>query len=190
VPTSAFSRAAAGNITENFYRYRFGAGLQASENELPLGSFHGIELPYAFNYSEILNSTEQVTSDLLVGLFTSLARNDTPPTTTNDSAAAWPVYSLASPEVLQIEDNGVAFVLDESNLRFYDEDVYQLLEEILGLDAASPTASPETNGTAPVRRDRLAERSDLDVLSMVEKVRGTIASPKVKRSQNRKLWQI
>ncbi|KAI9007646.1 Alpha/Beta hydrolase protein [Hyaloraphidium curvatum] len=144
VPIREFAIAAAGNITDQLFKYRFsGIVSSAQVPGLPLGSFHGVELPYVFNASNFLNASEQLTADNMVHLWTSFASGLLPPSASgNDSVPAWPAYQGPGGEVLQIgPEGGTLRIVPDSQLKHFNESTYNLLVEMLGVGVAGASGS-------------------------------------------------
>lgn len=140
----------------------------------------GIELPYTFNYTEGLNSTELLTADLVAGLFTSLAQNSTPPFAPNTSAPSWPTYSVNSTQVLLIQDGGEAKVVNETGLKHFNATTNGEIETLLGIGAAPPSSGIGRIGR---REEELVDWEEIG-----EKVRGLLGRKKV--APRKRVWEM
>jgi para-nitrobenzyl esterase len=98
---------------EAVYQYEFadpsppGSGLDPL---MPLGDFHGSELPYLFSQqqglpSPTLTAAQQGLSDQMISYWTAFARTGNP---NAPGTPAWPAFTTASPHVQELTSQGTA----------------------------------------------------------------------------------
>jgi para-nitrobenzyl esterase len=98
---------------EAVYQYQFadpsppGSGLDPL---MPLGDFHGSELPYLFSQSQglpspTLTAAQQGLSDQMISYWTTFARTGDPNT---PGTPAWPAFTTGSPHIQELTSQGSA----------------------------------------------------------------------------------
>ncbi|KAJ3099356.1 hypothetical protein HK100_004908 [Physocladia obscura] len=90
------------NSSTPIYRARFNIIPSSSAAKQDLGVYHGAELPYVWNYTALLTSSDTLASSALISAYSSFIATSVP--LTGVAGVIWPKFNLAG-EVLVIDLN-------------------------------------------------------------------------------------